>query len=104
MAAGAERLAALWERLNADERRHRLPETRPPEPGFSELAHRWASGVTLADLFDDEVEGIGDFVRNCRQLIDVLLQIRDAAPRLAETASAAAAAIDRGVVAAEGAV
>jgi len=47
---------------------------------------------------------VGDFVRNCRQLIDLLRQMSDAAPDLRPAVAAALAALDRGVVAASGAV
>jgi len=43
-------------------------------------------------------------VRNCRQLIDLLRQLADAAPRLAPALFQAIAAVDRGVVAASGAL
>ncbi len=78
--------------------------TRPPEAGFAAIAYRWASGAGLQDLFGEEGAGVGDFVRNCRQLIDLLRQLADAAPRLAPVLSQAIAAVDRGVVAASGAV
>jgi ATP-dependent RNA helicase HelY len=98
------RIAALWERLAADEHAAGLPGTRPPEAGFAANAYRWGCGAGLEQLFGEEGEGVGDFVRNCRQLIDLLRQMADAAPRLAPTLSAAASALDRGVVAAAGAV
>jgi superfamily II RNA helicase len=44
----------------------------------------------------------GDFVRVSRQLVDLVRQLRDAAPGLREEAVAALKAIDRGVVAAQG--
>jgi ATP-dependent RNA helicase HelY len=89
--------------LNSDEQRLRLPETRAPDAGFSGLAHAWSAGGDLDDLFDDEVMA-GDFVRNCRQLLDVLRQVRDGFPELAGVAQEAIAAVDRGVVAAGGRV
>ncbi|MDJ0961149.1 MAG: DEAD/DEAH box helicase [Acidimicrobiia bacterium] len=89
------------ERLNLAERNERLPESRLPDPGFSAVAHAWAAGAGLDDLFDDE-GAAGDFVRNCRQLLDLLRQLRDAVPSVRSSASAAIKAIDRGVVAAGG--
>ena len=56
-------------------------------------------------LLDEELTG-GDFVRNVKQLIDLLRQVGDVAPR-PETASAARSAADglfRGVVAASSTV
>jgi ATP-dependent RNA helicase HelY len=83
-----------------------LPETRPPDAGFSAVAHAWAAGKDLEDvLLDEEMTG-GDFVRNVKQLIDLLRQVGDVAPR-PETAAAARSAADalfRGVVAASSTV
>jgi len=96
----ADRIWDTWERLASAESQLRLPQSRPPEAGFAEIAYRWASGESLEGLFEDDAFRVGDFVRNCRQLIDLLHQIADASPGLASTARAAVDAIDRGVVAA----
>ncbi len=93
----------LWSDLTALESKHRLTPTRRPDPGFGFLAYRWASG----DEFDQlPAAGLapGDFVRVSRQLTDLLRQLRDAAPEIAEEAGLALRAVDRGVVAAQGAV
>jgi ATP-dependent RNA helicase HelY len=83
-----------------------LPETRLPDGGFAAVAHAWAAGKDLDDvLLDEEMTG-GDFVRNVKQLIDLLRQVGDVAPR-PETAAAARSAADalfRGVVAASSTV
>ncbi|MGQ0618150.1 MAG: DEAD/DEAH box helicase [Acidimicrobiia bacterium] len=94
-----ERLA---QELNADEHEAGLQLTRGPDPGFVALAHAWAAGEELDDVLEDEEMSGGDFVRNVKQLIDLLRQIGDAAPdgRTAATARAAADALFRGVVAA----
>lgn len=78
-----------------------LDETRLPDPGFAAIAYAWAAGHDLEDLFDDELAA-GDFVRNCRQLIDVMRQLRDEFPALAQAAAEGIRRIDRGVVAAGG--
>ena len=98
----AEALHQTWEELARGEEEAGLPVTRPPEAGFAEIAYRWASGEALEALFEEETEGVGDFVRNCRQLLDLLRQIRDVTPDLAPAIDGAVAAIDRGVVAAVG--
>jgi ATP-dependent RNA helicase HelY len=87
--------------LAARERELGLTETRPPEPGFSSLALRWASGEPLGRLFDTDGE-VGDFVRNCRQLIDLLRQVDESGHPGAPGALAALRGLDRGVVAAMG--
>jgi ATP-dependent RNA helicase HelY len=56
----------------------------------------------LRDLFGDDDFAAGDFVRNCRQLLDLLRQLRDAFPSISEAASDAVRAVDRGIVAAGG--
>jgi ATP-dependent RNA helicase HelY len=91
----------LWERLTGAERRARLPESRPPDEGFTETAHAWTAGHDLDEIFDGEAAA-GDFVRNCRQLLDLLRQLRDAFPSLRPAAARAIKAIDRGVVAVGG--
>ena len=92
--------------LNVVEDEAGLPETRSPDAGFTAVAHAWAAGKDLeVVLLDEEMTG-GDFVRNIKQLIDLLRQVGDVAVR-PETASAARSAADalfRGVVAASSTV
>jgi len=89
------------------ERHHGVPETRAPEAGFAPIAHAWAAGEDLAVLLetDDELNA-GDFVRNIKQLMDLLRQIAAVAPdpTTARSARQAADAIHRGVVALSGSV
>jgi ATP-dependent RNA helicase HelY len=97
--AGIDRLAA---ELNEAEDAAALPLTRRPDPGFIGLAYSWAAGEELEQLIADEELSGGDFVRNVKQLIDLLRQLGDVAPE-PETARSARAAADRlfrGVVAA----
>jgi ATP-dependent RNA helicase HelY len=93
--------------LRRVERHHGVPESREPDAGFAALAHAWAAGEDLAVLLeaDDEL-GAGDFVRNVKQLLDLLRQLATVAPDAATRATARAAAdsVHRGVVAASGAV
>ncbi|MBV9256038.1 MAG: RNA helicase, partial [Actinobacteria bacterium] len=96
----------LGAELNQAEEEAGLPLTRPPDPGFAALAHGWARGEELHRIMDEDEMSGGDFVRNVKQLIDLLRQIGDAAPE-AETRAAAHAAADalfRGVVAASSVV
>jgi ATP-dependent RNA helicase HelY len=83
-----------------------LPPTRPPDPGFIGIAYAWATGSGLADTIEDEEMTGGDFVRNIKQLIDLLRQMADAAeePSTARACRTAADAIFRGVVAASSVV
>lgn len=94
--------------LRADERRHGITPSREPDDGFVGAVYRWARTGDLAsalDASDDAGAGsplsAGDFVRWCRQVLDLLDQLRNAAPG-AELRSTAKQAIDtvlRGVVA-----
>jgi ATP-dependent RNA helicase HelY len=94
-------LERIWKDLGERERNLRLTQTRRPDPGFGQLAFEWASAVAFDDL---PAKGMapGDFVRVSRQLVDLIRQLRDAAPGSREEAVAALKAIDRGVVAAQG--
>ncbi|HEV2767106.1 MAG TPA: DEAD/DEAH box helicase [Acidimicrobiales bacterium] len=92
-----QRLSA---RLAAAEDRAGLPPTREPDPGFMGLAAAWAAGDPLDDVLEAEELSGGDFVRNVKQLIDLLRQLGEVAP-LPATATAARSAADslfRGVV------
>ena len=99
-------ISELVAELNAAEDDAGLPLTRPPDPGFATLAFAWAEGEDLADVIGDEEISGGDFVRNTKQLIDLLRQVGETAP-VEATAHAARAAADqlmRGVVAASSVV
>ena len=88
--------------LNAAEDDAGLPITRSPDAGFVGLAHAWAAGEELAEVIQDEEMSGGDFVRNVKQLVDLLRQIGDIAPEpaTAKAARTAAERLMRGVVAA----
>ncbi len=95
-------LRRLADELAADEETAGLPITRPPDAGFVHLAHAWAAGNDLAAVLEDEQLSGGDFVRNVKQLIDLLRGVADVAPVPATAARArqTADALHRGVVAA----
>ncbi|MBB4905684.1 DEAD/DEAH box helicase [Actinophytocola algeriensis] len=99
--------ARLWASLEADERRHKLERTRQPDAGFAWTVFRWARGETLervmtaAESAGSEFSA-GDFVRWCRQVIDLLEQLRDVVGSDAPVGAAAKEAVKamrRGVVA-----
>ena len=95
-----EQLGALVDELNVLEMARRIPPTRQVDPTFFALAHAWAAGNTLETVLDDEAVSGGDFVRNIRQLTDLLRQLAEAStvPATAASARRAAEAIQRGVV------
>jgi ATP-dependent RNA helicase HelY len=104
VAKRARAVERLSEDLRANEDDAGLPETRPPDPGFTPYVHDWAAGESLADVLDDDEMTGGDFVRHVKQCIDLLRQVGEVAPD-PETRSCARAAADachRGVVAASG--
>jgi ATP-dependent RNA helicase HelY len=94
--------------LRADERRHGINPTREPDDGFVAAVYRWARSGDLASALaaSDAAGGgsplsAGDFVRWCRQVLDLLDQLRNAAPspELQATAKQAIDTVLRGVVA-----
>jgi ATP-dependent RNA helicase HelY len=100
------RTRRLSEELRAEEQRHRISLSREPDEGFVTAIYRWAStGDLTAALFAADESGAavsaGDFVRWCRQVLDLLDQVRKAArePELRATAQRAIDDVRRGVVA-----
>jgi ATP-dependent RNA helicase HelY len=105
--AAVDATVQLWQDLVADERRHHLDRTREPDLGFAWPVHRWAKGEALSAVLStarshgNELSA-GDFVRWCRQVLDLLDQIRAVCggeDPLGRAASDAGRAIRRGVVA-----
>ena len=96
----------LTRELNVDEHEAALTQTRTPDPGFIAIAHAWAAGGDLDGVLEDEDLSGGDFVRNMKQLIDLLKQIADAAPDegTRRTANQAADRCFRGLIAASSVV
>lgn len=100
-------MVRIWGRLDALEEDHRINQTegvgqREPDLGFAWAAYRWASGHGLDELLREVDMPAGDFVRWCKQLIDVLGQIAQAAPAGSTVGRNARRAVDgllRGVVA-----
>ena len=92
--------------LTTDEQLHNLPLTRQPEAGFALALHQWAAGAPLGYCMAAAAESgaeltPGDFVRQCRQAIDLLQQVAKTAytDEVKANARRAVDAIQRGVVA-----
>ena len=85
---------AIGRDLSVQEQELGLHVTRPPDPGFVAVAHAWAAGQELDHVIAGAEMSGGDFVRNIKQLIDLLRQLGDLAPR-PETAAACRAAAER---------
>ncbi|ASO20086.1 ATP-dependent RNA helicase HelY [Actinoalloteichus hoggarensis] len=97
----------IWADLEDDERRHRLDRTREPDAGFAWPVYRWARGeslervLTAAESAGHELSA-GDFVRWCRQVVDLLDQLRNVVGKgdpVGAAAGRAVTALRRGVVA-----
>jgi ATP-dependent RNA helicase HelY len=101
-------MVRIWGRLDALEEDLKISQTegvgqREPDLGFAWAVHMWASGKGLDEVLREAEMPAGDFVRWCKQVIDVLGQISAAAPRenstVAKNARKAVDALRRGVVA-----
>lgn len=106
MAEAMNATLRIYTELTADEQLHKLPLTRQPEPGFSLALHQWAAGAPLGYCMSAAAESgadltPGDFVRHCRQAVDLLQQVAKTAytDELKANARRAVDAIQRGVVA-----
>ena len=90
-----------WSRLEDVEVAHRVEPTPVVDTTLVAPVYRWAQGRSLESVLRGTELAAGDFVRWCKQVIDVLDQISVAAPDQ-ETALAAHEAVGllrRGVVA-----
>ena len=97
------RLDALTSGLRSDERRMGLRRTRRPDPGLARAVLAWAKGATLDSVLRETEVAPGDFVRNVRQLIDLVRQLSQVAESVGtrEAAELAVATLRRGVVGAD---
>jgi ATP-dependent RNA helicase HelY len=96
-----QKLAEVAESLRDAEQASRLSRTRAPDDGFADAAWRWARGQRLEHVLERAELAPGDFVRNVKQLIDLLRQLAVVGrPDTAATARHAAEVLQRGVVAA----
>ncbi|WP_369213614.1 DEAD/DEAH box helicase [Streptomyces flavofungini] len=101
-------MVRIWGRLDALEEEFKISQTegvgqREPDLGFAWAAFMWANGKGLDEVLREAEMPAGDFVRWCKQVIDVLGQIAAAAPReggsVARNARKAVELLLRGVVA-----
>jgi ATP-dependent RNA helicase HelY len=93
-------LMKLWRSIRREEESRGLDLTREPDPGFADVAYRWASGVPLEKVLGVD-DAPGDFVRSTKQLVDLLRQLEEIAPSesLAATIRETIDGVHRGVVA-----
>ncbi len=103
VAAAVTSMERLWSEIEDLESEHDLPSTSMPDGGMAWMVHRWASGERLDAVLRGQDIAAGDFVRRCKQLVDLLDQVGKAATDevLRRTARQAVDAVLRGVVAAD---
>jgi ATP-dependent RNA helicase HelY len=99
--AALDDMGRLWARLRDVEASHDLAFLREPDPGFTWSAWRWAAGADLEHVLQDDPDlTAGDFVRWCKQLVDLLGQVALVAGEpVRSTARTALESVRRGVVA-----
>ena len=103
VAEALTRMSRLWSEIEDLETEHDLPSTSMPDGGMAWMVHRWASGERLDTVLRGQDMAAGDFVRRCKQIVDLLDQVAKAATdgELRRTARTAVDAVLRGVVAAD---
>ncbi len=101
LAKALDQTVRIWSELDDLEAAHKLETTSPLDFGLIEPMHRWASGRSLDVVLGDSELAAGDFVRWCKQVIDVLDQLEKVSPEpgLRRSAGRAIDALRRGVVA-----
>lgn len=97
------KIVRLEERMKRSETRAGLELIRGTETGFVVPAYHWCRGDRLEDVIDEE-SSPGDFIRSCKQTLDLLKQVRQATDNaaLAGRLDEAAGGMNRGVVAYSG--
>ena len=87
-----------WSLIHSNEIEIGLEPMREPDLAFCWASYRWATGHSLAAILRGSELTVGDFVRSTKQIIDLLRQIANASPHLAQTVENALKRIDRGIV------
>lgn len=91
-------ITSIWVQLESIEEDFGVQTQREPDFGFAYASYKWASGHSLSHVLKGSDMTVGDFVRNIKQLIDLLTQISGASDKLRPTCREAIKKIDRGVV------
>ncbi|NDG25055.1 MAG: DEAD/DEAH box helicase [Actinobacteria bacterium] len=91
-------ISKIYARIHTAESDLNLEPMRAPDFGFCWAAHKWASGSSLTSVLKGSDLTVGDFVRSMKQIIDLLRQLRIAAPQLQLNIEQALKKIDRGVI------
>jgi ATP-dependent RNA helicase HelY len=96
-------ISKIYGRIHSTETDLNLEPMRAPDFGFCWASHKWASGNSLTSVLKGNDLTVGDFVRSMKQIIDLLRQLRVAAPHLQSVIDQALTKVDRGVIAYAGA-
>jgi ATP-dependent RNA helicase HelY len=96
-------LSKIYSKLHDSEIEYNLEPMRAPDFGFCWAAFRWASGHSLTSVLRGSELTVGDFVRSMKQIIDLLRQLKIAAPEMQKVVDDALLKIDRGVITYSGA-
>jgi ATP-dependent RNA helicase HelY len=90
----------VWDDLQALAKAHNLPLSTEPDSAMALQMHRWATGARLDSVMKQTGMLAGDFIRWCKQTIDLLEQISKVNPdELSATAQSSIDQIKRGIVA-----
>ena len=92
-------MTRTWSEVRRTEDSHQVELVRELDPGFAPTVLDWAEGKSLDDVLGASGLTPGDFVRNCKQLLDLLRQVEEVGgPDVGPAARAAHEAVNRGVV------
>jgi ATP-dependent RNA helicase HelY len=95
-----EALRRIWRRVRRTEDEHQVQLCRELDAGFASPIFHWSEGKPLDGILAETEMAPGDFVRNCKQLVDLLRQVEDvAAPETAALVRRARESVLHGVVA-----
>jgi ATP-dependent RNA helicase HelY len=95
-----ELLERTYRTIRRIEEEHQVELSRSLDAGFATPVFHWAEGKRLEDVLEETEMAPGDFVRNCKQLVDLLHQIEDVAEgETAEQFRQARGSVMHGVVA-----
>jgi len=98
IAEALAKISKIYGRVFTLENDHNLEPMRAPDFGFCWPAKSWASGQSLTSVLRDSDLTVGDFVRNMKQIVDLLRQLRSAVPDIQPIIEDALKRIDRGVI------
>ena len=96
-------ISKIYGKIHEAESDLNLETMRAPDFGFCWASHKWANGHSLTSILKGSDLTVGDFVRSMKQIIDLLRQLKAAAPELQIVIDQSLAKIDRGVIAYAGA-